>query len=148
VIWVVDASVALRWLLRGEEHPGAQAVLESMLAQPLGFAVPELFMFEVYAVLCKLHPKAGIAFQTGVIPVLRSGVMRHPMTRDLASYAARFVDMGLTGHDACYAGLAALLKGTWLTFDSKAHARIKAAGLSHDLNKGLPSEWPPSPATA
>ena len=142
MIWVVDASVALRWLLHGEEHPAAQTVLESMLSQPLGFAVPELFMFEVYAVLSRLHTQATAAFQFGVIPVLQSGVMRHPMTTELAAEAGRFIEMGLTGYDACYAGLAVLLKGKWLTFDSRAHARIKATGISHDLDEGLPSGWP------
>lgn len=39
MIWVVDASVAVCWLLAGEEHPHAEAVLERMLTSPRSFAV-------------------------------------------------------------------------------------------------------------
>ena len=30
MIWVIDASVAVRWLLKEEEHPHADAVLRSL----------------------------------------------------------------------------------------------------------------------
>ena len=139
--WIVDASVALRWLLKDEEHPSALAVLERMVGQPGAFAVPELFSFEVYAVLCRLHPKAHDAFVQAIIPVLQGGILRHPMTAGLAGAAMRFVRMGLTGYDACYAALAAELDGVWLTFDGKAHRRLAGEDLSHNLASGMPADW-------
>jgi predicted nucleic acid-binding protein len=39
-------------------------------------------------------------------------------------------DHRLGGYDACYAALALELRGTWLTFDAAAHARIEALGIS------------------
>ncbi|MBN2496356.1 MAG: type II toxin-antitoxin system VapC family toxin [Deltaproteobacteria bacterium] len=138
MIFVVDASVACRWLLSGEAHPHAQAVLERMLSSPRLFAVPELFSFEVYAVLCRLHPKPLEAFARGIMPILQGGILRHPMTEPLAEAAMRFVDLGLTGYDACYAALASELGGVWLTFDTRAHLCIAGEQLSCSLADELP----------
>jgi len=142
VIWVVDASVAVRWFIEQECHPHADFVLERMLSQPDRFAVPELFGFEVYAVLNRLHPQASEVFLKGMIPVLHCGILRYPMTEGLVRQASVFVNKGLTGYDACYAALAKELKGIWLTFDDKAHKLIQKAKVSHALSKSLPPNWP------
>lgn len=142
MIWVLDASVAVRWLLKDEEDPYAEAVLQEVIQRPRLFAVPELFCYEVYAVLCRLHPSPLEAFTKGIGPILNGGILRSPMTDAIARDASGFVRMGLTGYDACYAALAMQLKGTWLTFDGKAHARVARKGVSHLLKKGLPEGWP------
>ncbi len=135
---MLDASVAIRWLLEDEEHPHAEAVLQEVIDHPEFFAVPELFCYEIYAVLCRLHPSPLEAYIEGISPILHGGILRSPMTDDLATDAVRFTRMGLTGYDACYAALAMQLKGTWLTFDAKAHRCVVRAGVSHSLKKGLP----------
>ena len=142
MIWVIDASVAIRWFLKDESHPNADAVLRSLIYHPESFAVPELFSFEVYAVLCRMHPSGHKAFVHGMLPILNSGIYRQPMTDNLANRAARFVKKGLTGYDACYAALASELKGTWLTFDEKALKCLAKDRLSHVLTKALPKNWP------
>lgn len=142
MIWVVDASVAVRWFIEEEFHPNAQKVLQTMVDQPDKFAVPELFSFEVYAVLERVHPQGFQAFIRGVIPLLQSGILRQPMTEDLASRAGRFVQLGLTGYDACYAALAQDLNGIWLTFDNRAHQLIKKKRVSWLLQKRMPRGWP------
>ena len=43
MIWVVDASVAVRWFLKDETHPNADKVLRRLIDHPELFAVPELF---------------------------------------------------------------------------------------------------------
>jgi len=101
-----------------------------------------LFCYEVYAVLCRLHPSPLEAYLEGISPILQSGVLRSPMTDDLARDATRFTRMGLTGYDACYAALAMQLEGLWLTFDAKAHRCVVRAGVSHLLKSGLPEGWP------
>lgn len=141
MIWVIDASVAVRWFLEQENHPHADLILERMLSNPERFAVPELFCFEVYAVLCRIHPKGGEVFLKGMIPVLNCGILRYPMTENLVLQASVFIDKGLTGYDACYAALAKELKGMWLTFDDKAHQLIKKARLSYAISKKLPNNW-------
>jgi predicted nucleic acid-binding protein len=136
MIRVVDSSVAIKWFLAEEAHPQADRVLEALINQPEAFAVPELFAFEVYAVLQRLHPQGFRAFREGVIPLLQSGLYRQPMTEKLAVLAARYVRLGLTGYDACYAALAYDLKGIWLTFDQKAHRSIRKEKVSVFLGEG------------
>jgi predicted nucleic acid-binding protein len=141
MIWIVDASVAVRWYLEEEAHNGADKVLRRIVEEPHRFTVPELFAFEVFAVLQRLHPKGLLAFRQGIIPLLQGGVLRHPMTDGLAVKANHFLKKGLTGYDACYAALALDLKGCWLTFDKKAHQLIKGEGVSCLLSEGLPENW-------
>lgn len=141
MIWVIDASVAIRWFIEEESHHNADLVLERMLSYPERFAVPELFCFEVFSVLSRIHPMGAEVFLRGMLPVLNCGIFRYPMTESLASQASSFIDKGLTGYDACYAALAKDLKGRWLTFDDKAHQLIKASRVSHSLRKRLPRDW-------
>ncbi len=141
MIWVIDASVAVRWFLETESHPNADAVLEGVVQQANSFAVPELFAFEVHAVLCRVHPDGARVFEECMMPLLEGGIYRQPMMPGFARLAAPFVERGLTGYDACYAALAAELEGCWLTFDEKAHQRIRALKVSHSLARCLPDNW-------
>jgi predicted nucleic acid-binding protein len=141
--WVIDASVAVRWFIADEAHAHADAVLETALKHPENFAVPELFAFEVYSVLQRVHPDALKAFTNGIIPLLQGGIFRQPMTKSLAVSAEAFVKLGLTGYDSCYAALAKQLSGRWLTFDRKAHRRIQKSNISFLLGgKTMPQKWP------
>ena len=139
--FVIDASVAVRWYLAGESHPGADAVLSRVIEAPEDFAVPELFFFEVLAVLGRTHPRPVQTYVQAFLPVVEGGVFRHPMTETLCTRAAGYVGRGLTGYDACYAGLAAELGALWITFDSRAHALLSADAVSVDLGQGLPTGW-------
>jgi predicted nucleic acid-binding protein len=141
MIWVVDASVALRWFIKEESHAHADAILERIVSEPRRFAVPELFSFEVFAALHRLHPDASQVFEKAIVPLIHSGIFRQPMTRDLARQASHFILLGLTGYDACYAALARDLEGLWLTFDDKAHRLIKKEKVSCLLSEDLPENW-------
>jgi len=141
MIWIVDASVAVRWFLEEEAHDCADEVLKKIIEAPCRFVVPELFAFEVYAVLQRLHPKGLQVFRKGIIPLLQSGMLRHPMTDGLAVKANRFVKKGLTGYDACYAALALDLRGCWLTYDKRAHKLIEMEEISCLLSEALPENW-------
>ncbi len=139
--FVIDASVAVRWYVLEESDARADAVLERVLSEPTLFAVPELFVFEVLAVLGRVHPRPLDTYRDAVLPVMEGGVFRHPMTSTLAEQSARFLPHGLTGYDACYAGLAAELGAQWITFDRRAHERIDRENLSTYLGDGLPPGW-------
>ena len=141
MIWVVDSSVAVRWFIQEEADSFADEVLERVVNEPARFAVPELFPFEVFSVLHRLHPDAVQVFTQAIIPLLQGGIFRHPMTEELAVGASHFVSSGLTGYDACYAALAKDLKGLWLTFDAKAHRLIEREKVSWLLAESLPRNW-------
>ena len=139
--FVIDASVALRWYLEEEKSENADAVHRRLIDEPEVFAVPELFAYETYSVLLRVHPKPLQAFEEGILPMLRSGILRYPMTDGIARRGARFVEAGLTGYDSIYVALAEELGALWLTFDTRAHSSIQRHHLSTDLSAGLPSEW-------
>ena len=139
--YVLDASVALRWYLREERSDAAESVRLRLIEEPALFALPELFGYEVFSVLFRVHPHPWVTFRDGVLPLLHCGLLRYPLTEAVASRAARFGGFGLTGYDAAYAALAEELGACWLTFDAGAHARLAAEKLSFDLNAGLPGSW-------
>ena len=139
--YVLDPSVAVRWYLTEERDQGAESIRIRLVEEPGLFAVPELFGYAVFAVLFRTHPHPWKAFQQGILPLLHSGVLRYPLTEEVAQRAARFAGLGLTGYGAMYAALAEKLGASWLTFDAEAHERIAAEKLSFDLNAGLPEGW-------
>jgi predicted nucleic acid-binding protein len=139
--FILDASVALRWVLEGEQHPHADRVLGGILKSPEYFAIPELFGFEVLSVLARLHPEPYEAFTTAVTPVLQCGILRYPLTEAIVRRSFRFTEQGLTGYDAGYAALAEELGGCWITFDGKAVKKLGGRKLAVDLFKGLPAGW-------
>ena len=141
MIWILDASVAVRWFIEEETHPLADEVLERVISEPEKFAVPELFAFEAFSVLHRLHPNGLEVFRKGIIPLLQGGIFRQPMTESLAVKAHSFFKLGLTGYDVCYAALARDLKGQWLTFDKKAHELIKEEKVSFHLDVKMPENW-------
>jgi predicted nucleic acid-binding protein len=141
MIWILDASVAIRWFLIEESHPAADSVLREVIDNPEFFAVPELFSFETFSVLCRIHPQGASIFREGLMPLLSGGILRNPMTKSLAIQAESFLLQGLTGYDACYAALARELNGVWLTYDVKAHGKIQTQNISHSLATGLPLNW-------
>jgi predicted nucleic acid-binding protein len=141
MMWVIDASVAVRWFLKNEVHPNANKILHSIINHPGFFAVPDLFCFEVFAVLGRLHPSPVDAYINGILPIIQGGILRQPMSKSLASNSGLMIKKGLTGYDAVYAALAKEIKGKWLTFDKKAHHCIKGEGISHLITEKLPDNW-------
>lgn len=138
--FVIDASVAVRWFIINETHANAEAVLRALIDGPEYFSVPELFAFEVFSVLLRIHPDAYTAFREGVLPLLQSGLLRYPLTENLLSHSKEFTALGLTGYDAMYAALARELNAIWLTYDQKAHRLISESQTSAYLGDSLPEE--------
>jgi hypothetical protein len=97
------------------------------------------------AVLGRVHPSPAETYQDAFLPVVEAAVFRHPMTAALAEKSCRFLAAGLTGYDACYAGLAVELGAHWITFDRHAHELIEKQKVSVYLGAGLPPDWLVSP---
>jgi predicted nucleic acid-binding protein len=134
---VLDASVAVKWFTDDEPLAAeAQTILNAIQEKPRDFAVPELFMNEVLAVLARSPgangPQVGEAL--GLIEAL--GLHRVANGHELLATAARFaVDWGLSGYDATYVALASLLGGTWLTADERAAKRVRTRKLVRILGR-------------
>jgi predicted nucleic acid-binding protein len=132
LIWVLDASIAVKWFTPDGDANDAVAarVLRDLSAQPSRYVVPELFIHEMLAVLCKRIKQASNA-QRAMDRLTRLGLRRMRTDERLARTAIRLAYRHkLTGYDATYAALAVELPATWLTFDEEAHRRIAGAGIS------------------
>lgn len=124
MIAVVDASVAIKWFLVEPETPSALGVARDVLAGSGVFIVPELFYFEVFAVVMRKHKNPSLWADSGMRWLLNLPLRRIGLTRRLSKEMFRFVEQGLTGYDSAYAALATLNRGKWLTFDTKASALL------------------------
>ncbi len=133
--------MALRWYIADEKNANAEAIHKRVVESPGSFAVPELFGYEVFSVLFRVHPHPLRTFQEGILPLLSSGLLRYPLTEGIAQRAATYVGQGLTGYDSFYVALAEELDGLWLTFDSKAHSLLQANHISVDLGVEMPKNW-------
>ena len=128
---VVDASVAIKWFIRDEPLVAeAEQVLGEIERNPEPYAVPELFMNELLAVLCRLPASRPSQVQQALTLVEALGMTRVGNGHELLSLAADFAaQWRLSGYDAVYVALAALSDGVWLTADDHAARRISKSSL-------------------
>lgn len=129
MISVIDVSVAVKWFVADGDRTDASAerVLRKLVEHPGSYVVPELFIYELTAVLCRRLRQArdvGRAMDR----FTRFGVRRIPLDGKTLRRAVRMAfDHRLTAYDAAYAALAIEIGGEWLTFDEAAARRL--AGL-------------------
>lgn len=128
---VVDASVAIKWFVTSEPLvEEAQRVLGEIEADPARYLVPELFMNELLAVLCRLPGSTPAKVKEALSLVEALGMTRVGNGHELLALAADFADRWkLTGYDAMYVALASLSGGEWLTADARAVRQVSDRGL-------------------
>ena len=128
---VLDASVAIKWFVTDEPLVAeAEDVLAEIGRDPSPFLIPELFMNELLAVLCRLPGSRPTKVREALGLVEALGLTRIGNGHELLSLAADFAGRWkLSGYDAVYVALAALSEGVWLTADARAARRIGRAGL-------------------
>jgi predicted nucleic acid-binding protein len=132
---VLDASVALKWFARDEPLVAeALMVLEEVKSAPHEFLIPDLFMAECLAVLCRMRGARAEHVQEALALLESLGMSRIPMGHELLQLAARYaVESKLSGYDAIYVALASLSEAIWLTADERAARRVRTKGLARAL---------------
>jgi predicted nucleic acid-binding protein len=132
---VLDASVAAKWFLP-EPEPGAAAAaaaLEQVVAGALRPVVPELFFYEILAVITRAVAEPSAAARA-VALLSGFGFDRVPLDPALAARAEEIARRHrISGYDAAYAALAESIGCAWWTFDREAHARLAPLGVSRLL---------------
>ena len=128
---VLDASVAIKWFVTDEPLvEEAALVLAEIEREPSPYAIPDLFMNELLAVLCRLPGSQSSKVQEALLLVEALGMARVGNGHELLALAADFAGQWeLSGYDAVYVALAALSDGVWLTADVRAARRIRRPGL-------------------
>lgn len=132
---VVDASVAIKWFVTGEPLVDEAAqILDQIGRDPTRYGVPDLFMNELLAVLCRLPGSQPAKVQEVLSLVEALGMARVGNGHELLALAADFASRWrLSGYDAVYVALAALSDGVWLTADARAARRVSESRLVHLL---------------
>ena len=128
---VVDASVAIKWFVTQEPLVDEAAqVLDEIGRDPTPYGVPDLFMNELLAVLCRLPGSQSPKVQEALSLVEALGMARVGNGHELLALAADFAGQWtLSGYDAVYVALAALSDGVWLTADARAARRVRKSSL-------------------
>jgi len=128
---VVDASVAIKWFVAGEKLvEEAERVLGEIQEEPSSYVVPDLFMNELLAVLCRLPDSSPSKVKEALALVEALGMKRVGNGHELLALAADFAGRWrLSGYDALYVALASLVGGEWLTADARAVRRVGDSDL-------------------
>lgn len=135
-LFVPDASVLLKWVLRSPDEADADRALalkSAWLGGACELAVPSLWIFEVGNVLGLKQPATAEALLQAMVDL----GLREESPRD---YLASILDLvrtfRVTFYDAAYHALAVSQDGTMVTAD-RAYVR-KARGAGHVM---LIDEW-------
>lgn len=125
---VLDASVALKWFADEPQSEAALRWLDSVQEDPDNFVVPEIFFSECLAVLCRMR-EAKIERVQESLKLLESlGLTRVAHGHELLDLAANYaLTWKLSGYDAIYVALAALIDGVWVTADERAARLVKTS---------------------
>jgi predicted nucleic acid-binding protein len=129
---VIDASVAITFLLRQRGVEGVDRKIEKWLAEGAQLAVPTHFWLEVSNALLRRHRLGGVQLMETIHKLdaleLETIQIDRPLLLLALDRAERF---GLTTYDAAYLAVADLLDGMLFTAD---RALLSAAG-----RRGVPA---------
>ncbi len=128
---VLDASVALKWFASDEPHAAAALQLLDAIGQaPRDYIVPDIFMGECLAVLCRMRGATVARVQEAMNLLESMGIERVGCGHELMQLAAQYaVSWTLSGYEAIYLALASLSQGVWLTADARAARRVRERQL-------------------
>ena len=119
-LYVVDASVAVKWFFSEVHHQAARRIVDDRNE----LHAPDLFQVETDNMLCKRIRRGEItAVQAGRIrgALRRSSVRLHPFEALLESAYAIAVGTGRGIYDCLYVALAALVGGPVVTADRRLY---------------------------
>lgn len=132
-MWVIDASVIVKWFFIDEPlRTKAMALQKKLVQSPLQFACPHLFYSELIHVLSRKSGKSLPFVQEALKLIVSLGMPTVFLTKDGLMNAAQFTCSGLSGYDATYLALAKQLNARWITADSEA-VKLAPAELVMDL---------------
>jgi predicted nucleic acid-binding protein len=126
---VIDASVAVEYLVSLPLTPWAQSIFRKTVGQDFELWAPDLIYAESVSALRRMVRLGAIRATAGETAVAR--LVQLPIataaTRDLMPEAWRLRDV-ITPYDACYAALAAVLEAPFVTADRALARALTARG--------------------
>lgn len=126
-LYIVDASVILKWFLKNENDAEiALKVRNDYAAKRVDLAVPTHSFYEVMNTLGMKAPDDALTFLSQLY-ILR--LEEYNLGIEIASKAQELMNKfkGVTFYDAVYHALAIKLGGTFITADNKYFEKTKSA---------------------
>ena len=127
-IFVPDASVILKWVLRDEEdHDYAFALLKGWINQEHEFILPSLWLYEVGNVLGMKRPKDA---ERILDILLEYEFMEYHITKEITTFAFSLMRefKGVTFYDTIYHVIALRESGVMVTADKAYFDKAKGKG--------------------
>ncbi len=119
-MYVIDASVALKWFVRENDSDKALALCEQALLGSLDMAAPDMLLYEVANILLRKIELTPSQVQNSIRQLLDTGISFSALDAGLIFRAIHVA--GTTGasvYDASYVALALEVNGTLVTADRR-----------------------------
>lgn len=127
-IWVVDASVLLKWLLPSEQEDDLEQAFmlrDGLVAGEIDVVVPALWRFEVGNTLCRLMPDHAEELLTLCADLGLREAEAEGWVRETIRLATQYP---VTFYDASYHAVARILSGTLVTADRRYVDKVVSEG--------------------
>lgn len=127
--FVIDASMAVTWFLRDEDHPAADGLLRKVYNQ--GAYVPDLFWHEMRNVLLICYRRQRLSFEDVFNSMEQLSTF--PITTSAIEDSGRIVTLAethrLTAYDSAYLALALETRMPLATLDKQLATAASKAGV-------------------
>ncbi len=134
-IFIVDASVAVKWYVKEEMRDTALRLREDFVSELIGLEAPSLILYEVGNAL-RHHPASAAADCADAVRQLRNlGLTIHELDDTLIDMAAALAfDEKLTFYDAVYLALAKSLEAKLITANGKLRDQLSEQNRAHVMS--------------
>lgn len=124
-VFVIDASVAVKWYVNEELRDKALRIREDFLSEVIDLEAPSLILYEVGNAI-RHHPGATEHECAIAVKELRNlGIAIRELDDAALSAAAKIAfDEKLTFYDAAYLSLAKTIEATLVTADKELHNQL------------------------
>lgn len=131
-VFVVDASVALKWYVRESLREKALQIRDDFISGVVELEAPDLLLYEVGNAL-RFHPDSTRALcSNAVMHLLNLGVAIHDLDIAIADMAASVAyEEKLTFYDSIYLALAKIIGATFITADGELIRHLSEKNAEH-----------------
>jgi predicted nucleic acid-binding protein len=133
-VFVIDASVAVKWYVKEELRDKAIRIREDFLSEAIDLEAPSLILYEVGNAI-RHHPGATEHECAAAVKELKNlGVAIRELDDATLSAAAKLAfEEKLTFYDAAYLSLAKTNEGTLVTADKMLHDQLSKENKAFTL---------------
>lgn len=129
-LYIVDASVVLKWFLREtEDQEEALQLQNDYFRRNVLLGIPHYALVEIFNILSR-QKIASKRIEAAFSMVFEFGFQEYPATLEFSSLALTLVRKfdGISFYDALYHSIALQEGGTFITADQKYFKKTKKAG--------------------